>query len=165
MKNLEISSMLLMIKRGYNIYSLNNETIIQMLSLGLIELVNEELVITEIGDLYLNKIMEEKSLLLLRYLSANNKALEISSMLLMIKRGYNIYSVNNETIIQMLSLGLIELVNEELVITEIGDLYLNKIMEEKSLLLLRYLSANNKAFDAIMANSLRNNESVKRVSL
>ena len=58
MKNLEISSMLLMIKRGYNIYSLNNETIIQMLSLGLIELVNEELVITEIGDLYLNKIMD-----------------------------------------------------------------------------------------------------------
>ena len=41
MKNLEISSMLLMIKRGYNIYSLNNETIIQMLSLGLIEIVNE----------------------------------------------------------------------------------------------------------------------------
>lgn len=93
------------------------------------------------------------------------KNLEISSMLLMIKRGYNIYSLNNETIIQMLSLGLIELVNEELVITEIGDLYLNKIMEEKFLLLLRYLSANNKAFDAIMANSLRNNESVKRVSL
>ena len=58
-----------------------------------------------------------------------------------------------------------EIVNEELVITEIGDLYLNKVMEEKSLLLLRYLSANNKAFDAIMANSLRNNESVKRVSL
>ena len=93
------------------------------------------------------------------------KNLEISSMLLMIKRGYNIYSVNNETIIQMLSLGLIELVNKELVITEIGDLYLNKVMEEKSLLLLRYLFANNKAFDAIMANSLRNNESVKRVSL
>ena len=93
------------------------------------------------------------------------KNLEISSMLLMIKRGYNIYSVNNETIIQMLSLGLIELVNKELVITEIGDLYLNKVMEEKSLLLLRYLSANNKVFDAIMANSLRNNESVKRVSL
>ena len=93
------------------------------------------------------------------------KNLEISSMLLMIKRGYNIYSVNNETIIQMLSLGLIELANEELVITEIGDLYLNKVMEEKSLLLLRYLSANNKVFDAIMANSLRNNESVKRVSL
>ena len=93
------------------------------------------------------------------------KNLEISSMLLMIKRGYNIYSVNNETIIQMLSLGLIELVNEELVITEIGDLYLNKVMDEKSLLLLRYLSANNKAFDAIMANSLRNNQSVKRVSL
>lgn len=42
MKNLEISSMLLMIKRGYNIYSVNNETIIQMLSLGLIEPVNEE---------------------------------------------------------------------------------------------------------------------------
>ena len=56
MKHLEISSMLLMIKRGYNIYSVNNDTIIQMLSLGLIELVNEELVITEIGDLYLNKI-------------------------------------------------------------------------------------------------------------
>ena len=93
------------------------------------------------------------------------KNLEISSMLLMIKRGYNIYSVNNDTIIQMLSLGLIELVNKELVITEIGDLYLNKVMEEKSLLLLRYLSANNKVFDAIMANSLRNNESVKRVSL
>lgn len=93
------------------------------------------------------------------------KNLEISSMLLMIKRGYNIYSVNNDTIIQMLSLGLIELVNEELVITEIGDLYLKKVMDEKSLLLLRYLSANNKAFDAIMANSLRNNESVKRVSL
>ena len=93
------------------------------------------------------------------------KNLEISSMLLMIKRGYNIYSVNNDTIIQMLSLDLIELVNEELVITEIGDLYLNKVMEEKSLLLLRYLSANNKVFDAIMANSLRNNESVKRVSL
>ena len=93
------------------------------------------------------------------------KNLEISSMLLMIKRGYNIYSLNNETIIQMLNLGLIELVNEELVITEIGDLYLNKVMEEKSLLLLRYLSANNKVFDAIMANSLRNNESVKRVSL
>ena len=79
--------------------------------------------------------------------------------------GKDIYSLNNETIIQMLSLGLIELANEELVITEIGDLYLNKVMEEKSLLLLRYLSANNKAFDAIMANSLRNNESVKRVSL
>lgn len=93
------------------------------------------------------------------------KNLEISSMLLMIKRGYNIYSLNNETIIQMLSLGLIELANEELVITEIGDLYLNKVMEEKSLLLLRYLFANNKAFDAFMANSLRNNESVKRVSL
>ena len=93
------------------------------------------------------------------------KNLEISSMLLMIKRGYNIYSLNNETIIQMLSLDLIELVNEELVITEIGDLYLNKVMEEKSLLLLRYLSANNKVFDAIMANSLRNNQSVKRVSL
>ena len=58
-----------------------------------------------------------------------------------------------------------EIVNEELVITEIGDLYLNKVMEEKSLLLLRYLSANNKVFDAIMANSLRNNQSVKRVSL
>ena len=92
------------------------------------------------------------------------KNLEISSMLLMIKRGYNIYSTNNVTIGQMLSLGLIEFVNEELIITEIGDLYLNKVMEEKSLLLLRYLSANSKAFDANMANSLRN-ESVKRVSL
>ncbi len=92
------------------------------------------------------------------------KNLEISSMLLMIKRGYNIYSTNNVTIGQMLSLGLIEFVNEELIITEIGDLYLNKVMEEKSLLVLRYLSANSKAFDANMANSLRN-ESVKRVSL
>lgn len=93
------------------------------------------------------------------------KNLEISSILLMIKRGYNIYSVNNETIIQMLSLGLVELASEELVITEIGDLYLNKVMKEKSLLLLRYLSANNKAFDTNMANSLRNGETVKRVSL
>lgn len=93
------------------------------------------------------------------------KNLEISSMLLMIKRGYNIYSTNNVTIGQMLNLGLIELVNEELVLTEIGDIYLEKVMEEKSLLLLRYLSSNYEAFDAGMANTLRNNEPIKRVSL
>lgn len=82
------------------------------------------------------------------------KSLEISSMLLMIQRGYSIYSMNNETINQMLNLGLIEYSNNEFTITEIGQLYLEKVYAEKSLLLFRYLSGNSELFDASLANNL-----------
>lgn len=82
------------------------------------------------------------------------KSLEISSMLLMIQRGYSIYSMNNETINQMLNLGLIEYSNNEFTITEIGQLYLEKVYAEKSLLLFRYLSGNSELFDTSLANNL-----------
>lgn len=82
------------------------------------------------------------------------KSLEISSMLLMIQRGYSIYSMNNETINQMINLGLIEYSNNEFTITEIGQLYLEKVYAEKSLLLFRYLSGNSELFDTSLANSL-----------
>lgn len=82
------------------------------------------------------------------------KSLEISSMLLMIQRGYSIYSMNNETINQMINLGLIEYSNNEFTITEIGQLYLEKVYAEKSLLLFRYLSGNSELFDTSLANNL-----------
>lgn len=82
------------------------------------------------------------------------KSLEISSMLLMIQRGYSVYSMNNETINQMIELGLIEYSNNEFTVTELGNLYLEKVYAEKSLLLFRYLSGNTESFDTLMAKNL-----------
>lgn len=82
------------------------------------------------------------------------KSLEISSMLLMIQRGYSVYSMNNETINQMIELGLIEYSNNEFTVTELGNLYLEKVCAEKSLLLFRYLSGNSESFDSSVAKNL-----------
>lgn len=90
--------------------------------------------------------------------------LEIGSMLLLIRKGYNSCILTNYDLLDyMIEEELIDVVECKVVITNKGNNYLDKLIETKYLLLLRYLSPDPKEFDKMMINQMYNqkNENVK----
>mgnify|MGYP004461058143 FL=1 len=86
--------------------------------------------------------------------------LEIGSMLLMLRKGYNNYFITNyELVDYMLDEELISINNCMIVITDKGNDYLDDIIENKYLLLLRYISPDPNKFNEMILNRQNNNSS------
>lgn len=86
--------------------------------------------------------------------------LEIGSMLLMLRRGYNnCFITNYELLDYMLDEELITIDNCMIVTTEKGNAYLDDIVENKYLLLLRYISPDPNKFNEMILNRQNNNSS------
>ena len=86
--------------------------------------------------------------------------LEIGSMLLMLRKGYNNYLITNyELLDYMLEEELIVIDNCMIVMTEKGNAYLDDIIENKYLLLLRYISPDPNKFNEMILNRQNNTSS------
>ena len=86
--------------------------------------------------------------------------LEIGSMLLMLRKGYNNYLITNyELLDYMLEEELIVIDNCMIVMTDKGNAYLDDIIENKYLLLLRYISPDPNKFNEMILNRYNNNSS------
>lgn len=86
--------------------------------------------------------------------------LEIGSMLLMLRKGYHNYFITNyELVDYMLEEELIAIDNCMIVITEKGNTYLDDIIENKYLLLLRYISPDPDKFNEMILSRQNNNSS------
>ena len=86
--------------------------------------------------------------------------LEIGSMLLMLRKGYNNYFITNyELVDYMLDEELITIDNCMIVMTEKGNAYLDDIVENKYLLLLRYISPDPNKFNEMILNRQNNTSS------
>ena len=86
--------------------------------------------------------------------------LEIGSMLLMLRKGYNNHFITNyELVDYMLDEELISINNCMIVITDKGNDYLDDIIENKYLLLLRYISPDPNKFNEMILNRQNNNSS------
>lgn len=86
--------------------------------------------------------------------------LEIGSMLLMLRKGYNNYLITNyELLDYMLDEELIVIDNCMIVMTDKGNAYLDDIIENKYLLLLRYISPDPNKFNEMILNRHNNNSS------
>ena len=84
--------------------------------------------------------------------------LEIGSMLLMLRRGYNNFLITNyELLDYMLDEELITIDNCMIVMTDKGNAYLDDIIENKYLLLLRYISPDPDKFNEMVLNRQNNN--------
>ena len=86
--------------------------------------------------------------------------LEIGSMLLMLRKGYNTFLITNyELLDYMLEEELIVIDNCKIVMTEKGNKYLDDIIENKYLLLLRYISPDPDRFNEMILNKQNTNSS------
>ena len=86
--------------------------------------------------------------------------LEIGSMLLMLRKGYNNYLITNyELLDYMLEEELIVIDNCMIVMTVKGNAYLDDIVENKYLLLLRYISPDPNKFNEMILNRQNNTSS------
>lgn len=86
--------------------------------------------------------------------------LEIGSMLLMLRKGYNNYLITNYDLLDcMLDEELIVIDNCMIVMTDKGNAYLDDIIENKYLLLLRYISPDPNKFNEMILNRYNNNSS------
>ena len=86
--------------------------------------------------------------------------LEIGSMLLMLRKGYNNYLITNYDLLDyMLEEELIAIDNCMIVMTDKGNAYLDDIIENKYLLLLRYISPDPNKFNEMILNRYNNNSS------
>lgn len=84
--------------------------------------------------------------------------LEIGSMLLMLRKGYNTFLITNyELLDYMLEEKLIIIDNCKIVMTEKGNKFLDDIIENKYLLLLRYISPDPDRFNEMILNQQNNN--------
>lgn len=84
--------------------------------------------------------------------------LEIGSMLLMLRKGYKNYFITNyELLDYMLDEELITIDNCMIVMTDKGNAYLDDIIENKYLLLLRYISPDPDKFNEMVLNRQNNN--------
>ena len=84
--------------------------------------------------------------------------LEIGSMLLMLRKEYKNYFITNyELLDYMLDEELITIDNCMIVMTDKGNAYLDDILENKYLLLLRYISPDPDKFNEMVLNRQNNN--------